>query len=257
MLKSRFQKMIAITLASSTLLAGVVITIPLIANSPLTVAASTKTNKQALLKVIRRAQAVQGKYYTAASFNSMQKVLKTVVNNTYHNPNAPQKQVNTAASWLNASLSHLVWAKKATPAVSTMNLAQIKAGNYSSISGKWQVVASYARGWAYGSDVDPAGLAITNNSLFSKYNGFTIKNNTLTDNAGKHGLTNITRNGMLEQQLTNQDAAINWSVSYYPKGSSNINHDFTFNNNVKFGTSRDLIVVWTSNNSFTEIFARK
>lgn len=66
------------------------------------------TNKTNLLKVIRQAQAKNESNYTKESFDAMQKVLAQVVNGTYHNDSAPQKQVEEATSWLNAILNKLV-----------------------------------------------------------------------------------------------------------------------------------------------------
>lgn len=104
------KRSLAVTVMSMSALSGLFITsnqVKIHAATP-QVVVRAQANKATLLKTIRKAQAINGSKYTTASFSSMQKVLATVVNNTYHNANASQSLVNEANSWLNASINHLV-----------------------------------------------------------------------------------------------------------------------------------------------------
>lgn len=135
-----------------------------------------------------------------------------------------------------------------------MDLEQIKAGNYAGLQGEWYELGhgrNYIPGKS-GTNYQPGGndvLTITNDTISAS--GMSISGQTLTDDNGEHSLKFSESDGILKATL--QDAskvAVNWSVTFYPKGSTT-----AFSND---GSTNDqnVIVVWTSNNQYTQIFAQ-
>ncbi|MDP4094947.1 MAG: DUF6287 domain-containing protein [Bacillota bacterium] len=138
-----------------------------------------------------------------------------------------------------------------------MNLTQIQAGNYSSLQGTWKGVA-YAVNPQNGTGEQwKAGtlysLSVSNDKIVNGDGFMVIQGNTLMDSAGSHPLSFENSGGSLDASLTDQDVAINWDVSFYPKGVTN---DLQPNNGVKIDNTKNLIVIWTSNNSVYEVFAQ-
>jgi hypothetical protein len=138
-----------------------------------------------------------------------------------------------------------------------MNLTQIQDGNYSSLLGTWTEVA-YAvnpqngtgEQWKAGS---LSTLSVSSDKIVYGNGNLVIQGNTLKDSAGSHTLKFKNNGGSLEASLTDQNVAINWAVYFYPKGVKNILEP---NNGVKIDNTKNLIVIWTSNNGFTEVFAQ-
>lgn len=138
-----------------------------------------------------------------------------------------------------------------------MNLKQIQAGNYSSLLGNWKGVA-YAvnphngtgEQWKAGT---PYTLSVSSDKIKDGSGDFVIQENTLKDNAGSHTLSFENNGGSLVASLTDENVAINWAVYFYPKGVKN---DIQTNNKVKIDNTKNLIVIWSSNNGFTEVFAQ-
>lgn len=136
-----------------------------------------------------------------------------------------------------------------------MNLKQIQAGNYSSLLGKWKGVA-YAvnplnctgEQWKAGT---PYTLSVSSDKIKDGSGDFVIQGNTLKDNAGSHTLSFENNGSSLVASLTDENVAINWAVYFYPKGVIN---DIQTNNKVKIDNTKNLIVIWSSNNGFTEVF---
>jgi hypothetical protein len=138
-----------------------------------------------------------------------------------------------------------------------MNLTQIQAGNYSSLLGTWTGVA-YAVNPHNGTGMQwKAGslytLSVSSDKIVYGNGNLVIQGNTLKDSAGSHTLKFENNGGSLDASLTDQNVAINWSVSFYQNGVIN---DIKPNNGVKIDNSKNLIVIWTSNNGFTEVFAQ-
>jgi hypothetical protein len=142
-----------------------------------------------------------------------------------------------------------------------MNLTQIQAGNYSSLLGTWTGVA-YAvnpqdgtgEQWKAGSSGSLSTLSVSNDKIVYGNGDFlVIQGNTLKDSAGSHTLSFKNNGGSLDASLTDEDVAINWSVSFYPKGVTN---DIEPNNGVKIDNTKNLILIWTSNNGLAEVFAQ-
>ncbi|MDP4182109.1 MAG: DUF6287 domain-containing protein [Bacillota bacterium] len=139
-----------------------------------------------------------------------------------------------------------------------MNLTQIQAGDYSSLLGTWTGVA-YAvnphngtgEQWKAGS---LSTLSVSSDKIVYGNGDLVIQGNTLKDSAGSHTLSFKNNGGSLDASLTDEDVANNWYVSFYQIGVTN---NIQPNNGVKIDNTKNLIVIWTSNNGLTEVFESK
>ncbi|AMV63387.1 Hypothetical protein ADU72_0762 [Pediococcus damnosus] len=158
-----------------------------------------------------------------------------------------RKTVKTSDTTSQSSSS----AKESAPKTNTMNFDQIKQGNYGSLQGTWTETGHSAS--KDGQAVEKGGtdtLTVSNGTIT---NGSTkVQKQTLTDAAGEHSLVFKTKDDVLTANLADEDVAINWMVTFYPKGTTNKYKT----NNDSGKNSQNMIVVWTSNNSYTEIFAQ-
>ena len=138
---------------------------------------------------------------------------------------------------------------KAPPAKQTgMNFTQIQAGDYSNIAGQWQLSSRQAKGREMTID-NAKPLAITNNQLTS--DSITLSKAGLKDNVGLHPVNFKTVNGSLAVLLADS-VATNWSVTFYPIGTSTeygLEAGSTTN-------SKNVIVIWTSNMSLTDVYVQ-
>lgn len=136
-----------------------------------------------------------------------------------------------------------------TPAKQTgMNFTQIQAGDYSNIAGQWQLSSRQAKGREMTID-NAKPLAITNDQLTS--DSITLSKAGLKDNAGLHPVNFKTVNGSLAVLLADS-VATNWSVTFYPIGTSTeygLEGGGTTN-------SKNVIVIWTSNMSLTDVYVQ-
>lgn len=138
-----------------------------------------------------------------------------------------------------------------------MNLTQIQDGNYSSLLGTWTGVA-YAvnphngtgEQWKAGSN---STLSVSADKIVYGNGDLVMQGNTLMDSADSHTLSFENNGGSLVASLTDEDVAINWNVSFYPRGVKN---DIQPDNGVEIDNTKNLIVIWTSNNGLTEVFAQ-
>ena len=81
-----------------------------------------------------------------------------------------------------------------------------------------------------------------------------IHGNTLTDKLGPHTLKLENNGGSLDTVNADFNTVINyWHVHFYPKGVVN---DIEPNNGVKIDNTKNLIVIWYSDTSYTEVFAQ-
>lgn len=134
--------------------------------------------------------------------------------------------------------------------VQKMNLNKIKDGNYRSIKGNWHEVASYSPQRTSG-ELQIGGtdvMKVTNSQISGA--GIKMSGDTLTDNSDSHELSFKKNNRALSASLKDADTSNNYSVTFYLKGTTN-----EFNEDNK-KNSQNLIVVWTSNNNYTEVFAK-
>lgn len=139
--------------------------------------------------------------------------------------------------------------------VKVMNLTQIKKGDYSSLLGNWTQIGYQSPMLAErpGMRVIEGGtgsLNISKNTITS--DSISIRDQALTDNAGSHNLSFQTKDNVLTANLNDQSVAINWSVTFYPKGTTN---DFKTASG-PIGNNQNIIAIWTSNNNYTEIFTQ-
>lgn len=126
---------------------------------------------------------------------------------------------------------------------SVMNFEQIKMGDYGSIAGDWKLVKATAKNGDI-TDSTQVTLTVSKDSLSDGQ--ITVNSSGLTDNNGNHQLNYQKGQGALVANLAN-DAAINYTVKFYPTGTTN-----EYNNG-----SKNIIVIWTSNNNYTEVFEQE
>lgn len=133
----------------------------------------------------------------------------------------------------------------------SMNVNQIKNGNYNSIKGNWKELGHIENHSAdtNGNTLQLGGddtLTVSKNKISD--NDISMQSNILTDNSGSHELNFKSDNGALVATLKDEMTPINWSVSFYPKGTTT-----NYSSNGKTNDT-DFIVVWSSNNNHTEVF---
>ncbi|BAX67554.1 DUF6287 domain-containing protein [Latilactobacillus sakei] len=171
---------------------------------------------------------------------------------TSHNKNAKVASTSHPKSASHSTTSRVAKSDSTTsqtPAKQTgMNLTQIQAGDYSNIAGQWQLSSRQAKGREMTID-NAKPLAITNNQLTS--DSITLSKAGLKDNAGLHPVNFKTVNGSLAVLLADS-VATNWSVTFYPIGTSTeygLEGGSTTN-------SKNVIVIWTSNMSLTDVYVQ-
>lgn len=171
---------------------------------------------------------------------------------TSHNKNAKVASTSHPKSASHSTTSRVAKSDSTTsqtPAKQTgMNLTQIQAGDYSNIAGQWQLSSRQAKGREMTID-NAKPLAITNDQLTS--DSMTLSKAGLKDNAGLHPVNFKTVNGSLAVLLADS-VATNWSVTFYPIGTSTeygLEAGSTTN-------SKNVIVIWTSNMSLTDVYVQ-
>jgi hypothetical protein len=143
-----------------------------------------------------------------------------------------------------------------------INLNQIQAGDYSSLTGSWTLVdytinaydGNGAQWYAGAPDTWTVTLSVSSDKIVFNDTAMVMQGNTLIDDAGFHPLSFTNNGNFLDATLADADlVAINWDVSFYPKGVTN---DFDPNNGVVIDNTKNLIVVWCSNMNSTKVFAQ-
>lgn len=138
----------------------------------------------------------------------------------------------------------------------TMNFAQIKVGNYSSLIGKWRLLKATAHN--QGTVVDETADAkstlsvskqtMTNDSISVNRTGLFDKGN---GNGELHRVHFQSKDGALSLLLQDADkTAINWAITFYPAGTTS---EYPTNQGEN-KNSKNTIVIWTSNMQYTEVF---
>lgn len=143
---------------------------------------------------------------------------------------------------------------KKRQAYPVMKMNQIKAGNYQSLKGNWtEILTGVNR-------QDSTGLHFTDggsdtlhisNELITNNQQPLLRGDTLFDQGEQHKVVFEETKGFLTASLANQMTAVNWSVTFYPVGTTS---QYQADSNGK--NTQNLIVVWTSNNSYTQVFAQ-
>lgn len=125
-----------------------------------------------------------------------------------------------------------------------MNFEEIKSGNYSCLMGEWNLVKAIAKNEDVTNSTQ-VNLKVSKTNLTDGQ--ITMDSAGIKDSNGNHDLIFQEKQGALVASLTDKDnAAINYLVTFYPKGVSS-----------EYGDgNKNLIVIWTSNNSYTEVFER-
>ncbi|MEE6726095.1 hypothetical protein RAO22_07020 [Pediococcus acidilactici] len=123
-----------------------------------------------------------------------------------------------------------------------MNFEEIKSENYSSLTGEWNLVKATAKNEDVTSSTQ-VNLKVSKTNLTDGQ--ITMNSAGIKDSNGNHDLIFQEKQGALVASLPDEDdAAINYLVTFYPKGVSS-----------EYGDgNKNLIVIWTSNNSYTEVF---
>lgn len=143
----------------------------------------------------------------------------------------------------------------------TMNVDQIQNGDFSSLIGSWKETASAsnnlagATGTQWSQDSASLGSSLTVSADQITDEGITLKgNHIIVSGDGPSDVTYTSTNGVVNANLADQMAAINYSVSFYPKGTR---CSMDMNNGVNDDTTKNRIVFWSSNNQSTQYFVEQ
>lgn len=139
---------------------------------------------------------------------------------------------------------------------------QFKKSDFSGLIGNWREVAVAGVGYHM-----KHGLQWSNN-VSDLTNHLNVSNTQINDEEitlNNQGLTQAghtlkpsytEKSKVIEASVDDagRQAMQNGSIAFYPKG---VSADLNFNNGVMDDDSTDRIVLWTSNNGWTEVFARQ
>ena len=148
-------------------------------------------------------------------------------------------------------------ASKVGSTIKQMDFSQIQQGNYESLLGNWQEVAvsgnhhdGTGSKWEASQGTDT--LEITKDKLTN--GSLTLQGNNLNDGTARP-IIFTQKDGYLNANLADQSVAVNYAVYFYPKGitMSGFGDDMP----ASIDNSKNRIVIWTSNNSYTEVFQSK
>lgn len=135
-----------------------------------------------------------------------------------------------------------------------MNFDQIEQGNYSSLAGTWKSTKIVVRdgGEDKVNTENPITLAVTPDAIQMLGDDKVVVNKDgLSYNDDLHPLNFQKAQNSLTGSL--DDAQTNWSVSFYPAGST----DFVINGEKQAPSSKNLIVFWRSGMSTTMVFEKE
>ena len=138
---------------------------------------------------------------------------------------------------------------------SKMNLAQIKDGNFSSLEGNWELVNAVGAHKDV-TDTTQDTLNVVKTGLASGSVTLTVDSISDTSVNKTYPVQYKSDGDSLTATLTDKaasKAAINWSVTLYPAGSKS----FIVDGEKQNPPTRDTIIIWTSNNNFSEVFQEK
>lgn len=135
-----------------------------------------------------------------------------------------------------------------------MNFYRIRMGDYSSLVGSWKEVAEgtnfhKGKGFEWLKQTSNAKLSVSNTRMSDGQ--FTLSGSEaeskITDN-GQSGMVTFEEKDSL--QLNAAVGVMNWMITFYPKNATIKDAP------AGIDSSKEHIEVWTSNNSFTEVFER-
>ncbi|GAJ26840.1 hypothetical protein JCM15457_1791 [Liquorilactobacillus sucicola DSM 21376 = JCM 15457] len=165
-----------------------------------------------------------------------------------------QESDNAANSQTSSKNNVSESASKAESTTKQMDFSQIQQGNYASLLGNWQEVAisgnhhdGTGSRWEESQGTDT--LEITKDKLAN--GSLTLQGNSLNDGTARP-VTFTQKDGYLNANLADQSVAVNYAIYFYPKGiaMSGFGDDVP----ASIDNSKNRIVIWTSNNSYTEVF---
>lgn len=153
-------------------------------------------------------------------------------------------------------LSLLICATACGKGTMKMNFEQIKKGDYTSIQGDWEEVEVRHRAYGPGMIAEKAktgvNLQITEDTI--RTDGLVLVGDKLTTSNNNYEMEYAENKNALVSSVVNEDkVAINWSITFYPKGTTS---EYRNDDNSETNTE-NLIVIWTSNNQYTQVFAPK
>ncbi|MCM0599894.1 DUF6287 domain-containing protein [Periweissella fabalis] len=160
------------------------------------------------------------------------------------------------------STSHQVSSKKytqqskATP-IPVINLAQIQQGNFRSLQGQWQLIATSVNRedgngqQAYQHENGSEQLFVNQNTISD--GSFVLQGSTIAADSAMQPVAYKVADKMLDASFSNQGAvSVNHVITFIPRGvDSGIKID-----GKSIGTSQNLIQVWSSGPSFYSIYAQ-
>ncbi len=134
-----------------------------------------------------------------------------------------------------------------------MNFGQIAKGNFASLTGNWRQIA-YSANFQNGTQ---AGLIAGGTDTMKvapralTFGDVKVDGASLTDATGSYALKYQQKAGVLTALLKDDSVAINWSVTYYPVGTTAAFKTITGDAQNR----QNIVQLWTSNNSYTTVFA--
>ncbi|KRL00514.1 DUF6287 domain-containing protein [Liquorilactobacillus capillatus] len=189
--------------------------------------------------------------------SSKNKTSSTRHKNQNSQKNLSKKQSEqTSTKSMDSQTSSSTVKNKVATATKQMNFSQIQQGNYESLLGSWQEVATSGNHhdgtgskWQTPQGTDALEIAkdkITNGSL-------TLQGNNLNDGTAKP-IVFKQKDSYLSANLADQSVSINYAIYFYPKNVAISNLGNVMPTSIN--NSKDRIVIWTSNNSYTEVFEK-
>lgn len=145
----------------------------------------------------------------------------------------------------------------ASAAPRRINLTQVEHGNYRSLLGKWVEAASGTNAFGYGG-LRRGGtdkLATSRSRIVNA--PMVMRGHRFSDGQGLKNARLVfhKKHGYLVADLANPNVAINYEISFFPRGVPI--RLAASGNGIKIPVSKNRIEIWTSNNSYTEVFIQK
>ena len=138
-----------------------------------------------------------------------------------------------------------------------MDFAQIKQGAYQSLLGEWSEVAESGNRHDGKGNVwmEPMDHQLTVTPTEIKNEGASFSGNTLVDQNGDEG-TLAFKEGKNILSASAEIGAIAWNFSFYPAGVAMTTEDWGPDLPQQIDSAKDRLVIWSSNNGFTQIFQK-
>jgi len=144
-----------------------------------------------------------------------------------------------------------------------MNFTQIQAGDYSSLLGTWTVMAysdnlfdGKGQQWyTGGAGPRSQSLSVSADKIDYNTSAMIVQGDTLTDYLGESYLLTFSEyEGSLSADLADKITAINWAVTFIPKG---VEYDLEPNNGVQIDNTKSRIVIWYSGMRVLTVFGQE